>query len=108
LYEFAVSEMSVFAQKGDNSAQNQLAWMYENGLGVRKNMEHAQVWYLRAASSGYAESQFNLARLLSNGDGVSENKAQAIYWLEQAAKQGFTKARVLLTKLQPQNEVALN
>ena len=107
-YTIAAGEMNVFAQKGDHSAQNELAWMFEHGLGVSKNLVQAHRWYLKAALNGYAESQYNLARLLSNGDGVPGNKAQAIFWLEHSAGQGFNRAKVLLTKLQPNREVALN
>ena len=107
LYLYAASELDVFAQKGDMPSQNNLALMYEQGLGVNKNMQTAQNWYRKAALAGYAESQYHMGRILSGVEGVESDEAQALYWLEAAAAQGFQKAKSLLARLrQSDNGIA--
>ncbi len=99
LFSIAASEFDVHAQKGDATAQNTLASMYEKGQGMDKNIKMAAKWYDAAAHQGYALAQLNLGRLYASGNGVPHNHYQAAYWLDLAAAQGLHEARVLLGEI---------
>ncbi len=100
LFSIAAAEFDVFAQKGDASAQNTLAGMYEKGQGMDKNIKMAAKWYDASARQGYALAQLNLGRLYARGgEGVPRNTYQAAYWLDLAAAQGLQEARVLLSEI---------
>lgn len=62
--------------------------MYENGIGVDKDMKKALVWYRKAALQGSSLVQFNLAVLYENGRGTEVNFAEANEWYRKAAVQG--------------------
>ena len=99
LFNIAASEFDVHAQKGDATAQNTLAGMYEKGQGVGKNIKIAAKWYDAAAHQGYALAQLNLGRLYASGSGVPRSTYQAAYWLDLAAAQGLHEAQVLLSEI---------
>jgi len=42
--------------------------MYEEGIGVEKNIEEAKVWYEKSATKGNSLALQNLARLYMHGD----------------------------------------
>lgn len=49
------------AEKGDAYSQLMLGIMYEEGLGVRKDLKKAAKWFLKAAEQGdtYAQSRYD-------------------------------------------------
>ena len=51
------------AEMGNVKAQFKLAWCYEKGVGVKKDMEAAVRWYRKAAAQGDAAAQTALVRL---------------------------------------------
>ncbi|SEM35259.1 hypothetical protein SAMN05216500_1301 [Acinetobacter sp. DSM 11652] len=51
------------ANMNDSLAQNNLAWMYEHGEGVEKNMVKAKYWYKLSLSNGFLLAKENLERL---------------------------------------------
>lgn len=77
--------------KGSNEghvySQFNLALMYENGIGIKKNEKHALFWYNKAAMQGNAAAQFNLGVLYENGKGTKVDFAQANKWYRKAAIQ---------------------
>jgi len=99
LFSIAASEFDVHAQKGDATAQNTLASMYEKGQGMNKNIKMAAKWYDAAARQGYALAQLNLGRLYASGNGVPRSTYQAAYWLDLAAAQGLREAQILLSEI---------
>jgi len=76
------------ANEGDVSSQYNLAIMYENGIGIKKNDKYAFFWYNKAALQGNAAAQFNLGVLHENGRGTKVDFAQANKWYRKAAAQG--------------------
>ena len=103
LYNVAASEYDVFAQKGDASAQNALAGMYENARGVEVNIALALSWYKKAALQDYAQAQYNTGRLLLENADSERNIAEAAYWLDLAAAQGLHKAKILLVQIEKEH-----
>lgn len=77
--------------KGSNEghvySQYNLALMYENGIGIKKNEKYALFWYNKSALQGNAAAQFNLAVLYENGKGTKVDFAQANKWYRKAALQ---------------------
>lgn len=51
------------AESGSKEGQNNLAYMYENGRGVDKNMAAAVKWYKKAAGQNLDIAKSNLERL---------------------------------------------
>ena len=51
------------AEQGDAKAQFNLAVMYENGTGLKKNREEAIKWYLKAAEQGHESAKTRLLKL---------------------------------------------
>ena len=54
------------AQAGDPDAQYNLAYIYENGLGVPKNEARALELYQQAADQGHSAAQNNLDAINSS------------------------------------------
>ena len=99
-YKAAYPVLREFAKKGDIDAQYQLAFMYEQGLGLKADFVQAAKWYEAAAKQGDVASQFNLAELLEDGEeGIEQDYIQAAFWYEQAANQGDIDAMNNLARL---------
>jgi len=75
------------AKEGHLNSQYNLALMYENGIGVKKNEKEALAWYTKAATAGSSAAQYNLGVLYENGKGTAVNFAKANYWYRKAAVQ---------------------
>jgi eukaryotic-like serine/threonine-protein kinase len=73
------------AEAGDAQAQVQLAWRYQNGIGLATNFVEAAVWYRKAAEQGHRRAQLALAKRYAAGLGVEKNQAEAANWLRKAA-----------------------
>ncbi len=54
------------AQAGDPDAQYNLAYLYENGIGVAKNEAKALELYQQAADQGHSAAQNNLETMSSS------------------------------------------
>ncbi len=80
------------AQAGFAPAQNNLAMMYEEGLGVAPDLELAIQWYQRSADLGEANAQHHLGKMLLDGRGLDQDIDQGIQWIERAAAQGHAAA----------------
>ena len=55
----------------DHDSQYHLAWLYEHGQGVGKNIEEAKKWYEQSAFYGYQPAKDQLAKLLNKHDDES-------------------------------------
>jgi TPR repeat protein len=95
-YPKALREWRPLAVQGDADAQQNLGWLYENGLGMPQDSLQARQWYEKAAAQGHANAQQNLGTLYLNGDGVPKDYEQALRWFRLAANKGNAFA---LTKL---------
>jgi TPR repeat protein len=58
--EDKVTQLQREAQEGDPDAQYELAYLYENGLGVPKNEAKALELYQQAADQGHPAAQDNI------------------------------------------------
>lgn len=84
------------AEAGNAEAQNNLGFMYEEGLGVGQNYLLAMNWYRQAADSGLAQAQHNMGMLYHHGYGVAQNRSEAVRWFERAADQALAESEYML------------
>jgi TPR repeat protein len=82
------------ADKDDVISRTRLAWLYEKGLGVERNLKHAAVLCRQSAENGDADAQYALAVMLRTGKGQVKNLKESQLWLQKSAAQGH-KAAVL-------------
>ena len=97
--EQAIIWLERAAKAGLAPAQLTLGGIYENGLGVPKDLQRARVYYLAAASRGNARAMHNLAVLHAQGvDGKADHTAAAV-WFRKAALHGVTDSQFNLAVL---------
>ena len=88
------------AQKGDKTAQHNLAVLYQDGLGVEANAKLALYWYEKAAAQGHHEAMNNLAARYATGTGVKQDMNKAKMWYKKAAQAGNIHATTMLKQLE--------
>ncbi len=81
------------ADAGNVRAQFMMGTIFEQGLGVDKDLAAAARWYGLAADGGNASAQYNLGVFHQFGKGVRKNAAMAAKLLHQAAEQGHGRAQ---------------
>lgn len=73
------------AATGDHpKALNDLALLYDQGLGMERDDLKAAGLYRRAADQGYADAQAGLAALYAEGRGVGADPVRAYHWYSLA------------------------
>ncbi len=80
-YEFAFECFKKAADEGHVKAQTQLAKMYDQGVGVKKDSYKAARWYTSAAQCGDLEAQYEIAKKYEFGDGVDKDFEVSRSWL---------------------------
>jgi uncharacterized protein len=78
MFSYAASYFS------DSNAQYNLARLYLEGTGVRKDARQAARWFNLAAEKGHTASQALLGHLLMTGQGVPRQRAKGLMWLTLA------------------------
>ena len=89
----ALKEWRPLAEQGDSYAQNNLAIMYENGVGVLQDYAEAVKWYRLAAEQGHASSQNNLGVIYEYGNGVLQDNVRSHMWYNISSANGAEGAR---------------
>lgn len=85
------------AENGNKDAQVILARCYVRGLGVKKNINDAVIWFRRAAEQGKIEAMLALGLWCRDGgDGFMQDKEEAHKWLKKAAEGGNKSAQFIL------------
>lgn len=82
------------AAQGNLAAQNDLAYLYYNGLGGERDYEKALVLYEKAALQGDAMAQANAGLMYATGSGTDTDKARGYAWYSLAASRGNTIASI--------------
>ena len=85
-----------------------LAQIYEAGVGVEKDLEHATRLLKRGAETddpaGYSSlAKYHYGVALYEGKGVPADRAGGIQWLEKAEAEGVTDAKEYLRKIKAMN-----
>ena len=77
------------ANAGDANSQYLVAFAYQNGVGVSKDLAQAAKWYRKAAESGNRRSMEILGTLYERGlGGLPKDDVQAVNWYRKAAEAG--------------------
>jgi hypothetical protein len=86
------------AEQGYAPAQRALAYMFEQGMGVDKDMNQAFAWYRKAADGGDAEGEYRTGWSLDvdSGDVDSTAMATAVEWYRKAAEQNNHAAQMFM------------
>jgi len=89
---------------GARIAQFNLAMLYEEGKGVKKDHPLAAKWHTHAAKAGLADAQFALGFLLEKGTASgtildTPDLVNAVHWYSRAANQGYGPAQQNLAPL---------
>ena len=95
-YATALRAWMPMAESGNAEAQNNVGYMYEEGLGVPQNYLLAMNWYRQAADGGLSEAQHNMGMLYHHGYGVAENLGEAFRWFKMAADQDLAESEYML------------
>ena len=91
-YDVALQVFRPLVKLGYGAAQYEMAQMYEDGLGLKKDMKAAIDLYRKAAVQGYAGAQFKLSRVYIEGKLAPVDVKESMKWLKKAANLGLTAA----------------
>ena len=75
-----LKKIKQLAEKGDSESQNQVGWMYDQGIGFQKDTKRAVKWYLKSANQGFWQAKINLGVMYELGRGVDQNFEEARKW----------------------------
>lgn len=87
------------AIQGNGYAEEKLGDLYEQGLGVEKNLKLAFDWRVKAANRGNLQVQVKLGKMYQDGVGVGKDAGKALYWFKRAATEGNAEAQSQLGKM---------
>jgi TPR repeat protein len=85
-YDLDHDELLKNANAGDKDAQFVLADTYDNGYGIKQDLQQALLWYKKAAAQGQTDALNNLGSMFHHGDGVVQDIVQARTHYEQSAQ----------------------
>lgn len=80
------------ADAGNITARTRLAWMYEAGRGVERNLAEAARLFMLAAEAGDAEAEYAVAVMYRTGKGLPLDHEQSLLWLKRSAVQNYPAA----------------
>lgn len=89
-FDFAYGVWKEQAARGHADSQASLAWMYQTGLGTKKDLVSAFTLYQEAANQNHPIAQNNLGVLYEKGWGVRKNAELATKWYREAAEWGYS------------------
>jgi TPR repeat protein len=87
------------AERGHPRAQNGVALILCQGMGVPMDTAAGIQWHLRAAEQGYSLAEFYLGLIYADGHGVARDPAQGARWMKRAAVHGFAQAQFNLGRM---------
>ena len=93
-YDEAFRLFGLSASQGYAPALFELAYCYEEGLGIIADINKAFDLYTQSAELGYADAEYELAICYEKGKGIKKNLA--VYWLEKACAQNDPHAQYYL------------
>lgn len=94
-----VEGIKVRAERGEAAAQAELAKLFSQGDGVKRDYKAAAMWYQLAADQGFAAAQAALGELYEAGQGVPRDDVEAAKWYRKAADQGDATGQYALAVL---------
>lgn len=98
-YKQALNWYQKAADQNDAKSQYNLAIMYLNGYGAKKDVSKSVEYYRKSALQGDADSQLQLGIRYLNGEGVEKNIQTAKEWFQKAKLSGNQEADIYLEKM---------
>lgn len=95
-YATAFRAWKGLADDGESEAQNNIAYLYEQGLGVKQSYTKAIEWYKKAADQDSAEAMYNLGMLAFQGYGMRRDFLAAKRYFTQASELKLPNAHYML------------
>ena len=92
------------ADRGDPEGQNNIAYLYERGMGVKQSYNNAKIWYELAAAQGLPEAKHNLAMLTYQGHINNRDTRKSLEWFREAADAGLRPSIYMLGVLYMKGE----
>ena len=87
-YAKSVHWLTLAAGNGMTPAQEQLGYLYANGLGVEQNEDTAIEWYEKASLRGSSSARYQLAVLLSHKADRADRISELVSDLAELARTG--------------------
>jgi hypothetical protein len=87
------------ADKGDSQAMLAVGALYEQGVGIPRNLTKALEWYEKAGKAGEAEGFFRTGLCYEVGMGTGIDMARAVEQFERAVSMGSSRAQHKLAAL---------
>jgi TPR repeat protein len=91
-----LDKLEELARQGNADAQGNLARMYFNEWGVKKDYAEGLIWAHKAAEQGNSDGQNVLGISLLHGFGVAKDEAEGGKWIRKSAEQGNARAQANL------------
>lgn len=85
---------------GAETAGDNAALLFPDGLDLTADMSQAALWLERAAEGGHPSAMCQLATLYAHGNGVEQNSARAVELLKAACSKSLPWAHFLLAQFQ--------
>lgn len=101
-YKSAFKKLERQAILGDSTAQFDLGQMYQQGLGVDKDLQQAIKYYRLAANQQDLKAQYNLGLLYLQGDVTDGDAKTGIELLRDAAFKGNPFAQYVIARIDEQ------
>ncbi len=88
-YQALAGWLEKSAKENNPLAQTELANLYSNGMGVKKDIKHAFALFKRAADQGFARAYGGVGLIYyMGGGGIERDYKEAKKWFERAANEG--------------------
>lgn len=95
-YATAFRAWKDLAEDGEAEAQNNIAYLYERGYGVKQSYTRAIEWYKKAADQESPEAIYNLGMLAFEGYGMRQDYLAARRYFTEAAELDLADAHYML------------
>lgn len=97
-----VKQLEKGAVLGDSDAQFDLARLYEQGVGVKQNMDLAIKYYQLSTAQQDLRAEYHLGVIYLEGRGVKADYKKGMDFLEDAAFKGNDRAQYVLARIYEQ------
>ena len=87
-YDESRKWLKIAADNDNAQAQNDLAYLFFNGIGGAINYQAAFALYQKSALHGYQLAQANLGTMYANGLGTEKNREKGYAWYDIASLNG--------------------
>lgn len=95
-YQKAANWFQKGAELGDPRSQYFFSLLYQDGLGVQKDLSMMIYWLQKSANQGFEYAEYEMGAAYKDGIGVPKNDTTAFKWFEKAALKGLAKAQYAL------------